>query len=192
MPELRFYTGPMSSGKSTLALQTAFNLKQFSEVLLITMMDRSGDQVTSRIGISAPAVIIEDDTDLFSLIEAQDEWPDVVICDEAQFYSPEQVEQLARAVDLLRVDVYAYGLLVDFQSKLFPGTARFLELADKRLELQVETRCWCGDPATQNARLVGGVIVLEGDQVVVGDTDGAEVSYQLLCRRHFMSAKVRE
>jgi thymidine kinase len=112
------------------------------------------------------------------------------VCDEAQFYTPAQVEQLARVVDDLDVDVHALGLLTDFRGRLFPGSARFLELADERVEVQVEARCWCGARATQNARLVDGRQVYDGDVVVVGDTDReAQVSYELLCRRHWMAGE---
>ena len=109
------------------------------------------------------------------------------MCDEAQFYTPAQVEQLARVVDELHADVHALGLLTDFRGRLFEGSARFLELADERQELQVEARCWCGARATQNARLVNGRQVYDGEVVVVGDTGGdAEVVYELLCRRHWL------
>ena len=111
---------------------------------------------------------------------------DYLVCDEAQFYTPAQVEQLSRVVDELNADVHAFGLLTDFRGKLFEGSARFLELADERHELQVEARCWCGARATQNARLVNGKQVYDGEVVVVGDTGGdAEVTYELLCRRHW-------
>jgi thymidine kinase len=83
--------------------------------------------------------------------------------------------------------VHALGLLTDFRGRLFEGSARFLELADERQELQVEARCWCGARATQNARLVNGRQVFDGEVVVVGDTGSdAEVSYELLCRRHWL------
>ena len=112
------------------------------------------------------------------------------MCDEAQFYTPAQVEQLARVVDELNADVHALGLLTDFRGRLFEGSARFLELADERQELQVEARCWCGARATQNARVVNGQQVYDGEVVMVGDTGGdAEVTYELLCRRHWLSGE---
>ena len=115
------------------------------------------------------------------------------MCDETQFFSPEQAEQLALVVDELGADVYAFGLITDFRGRLFPGTERLLELADERVQLHVEARCWCGERATHNARLVNGTIVYEGETVVVGDTVDAPpaplfgdvVSYELLCRRHY-------
>jgi thymidine kinase len=112
---------------------------------------------------------------------------DYLICDEAQFYSPVQAEQLARVVDELEVDVFAFGITADFRTRLFPGSQRLIELADRVQVLQVEALCWCGARATHNARTVNGVMVVEGEQVVVGDTDdGDVVGYEVLCRRHHM------
>jgi thymidine kinase len=114
---------------------------------------------------------------------------DAVISDEVQFYSAAQCEQLARVVDDLAVDVYTFGLLTSFQGELFPGTARMLELADLRTEIQVEARCWCGARATHNARFIDGEQVISGQLKVVGDTTGptsGEVTYDLLCRSHWM------
>ena len=122
---------------------------------------------------------------------------DYLVCDEAQFYSPLQVEQLARIVDDLGVDVFAFGITADFRTRLFPGSARLVELADRVQLLQVEALCWCGSRATHNARTVDGVMVVEGAQVVVGDVDRdtddtgdtadhGDVGYETLCRRHHM------
>jgi thymidine kinase len=116
-----------------------------------------------------------------------------IVCDEVQFYTAAQCEQLARVVDDLEVDVFAFGLLTDFRGQLFDGTKRMLEIADEHIPIQVEARCWCGSRATHNARVVNGVVVYEGETVVVGDTTGSEeqplfgdmVRYELLCRRHF-------
>ena len=98
---------------------------------------------------------------------------DYLICDEAQFYSAAQVEQLARVVDEIEVDVFAFGITADFRTRLFPGSQRLIELADRVQVLQVEALCWCGRRATHNARTVDGVMVTEGAQVVVGDVDMA-------------------
>jgi thymidine kinase len=162
--------------------------------LLLTKLDRDGSQVTSRLGVSAPAIDVSFDLDLFEL--TKDHMPvQFLVCDETQFYSVEQCDQLARVVDELNVDVFAFGLITDFRGLLFDGTRRLLEIADQRIEMQVEARCWCGDRANNNARLVNGVIVYEGETVVVGDTDktmseplfGDEVRYELLCRKHYIN-----
>jgi thymidine kinase len=193
MAMLRFSFGTMGSGKSTVALQIHHNLAGRDLYgLLLTSLDREGQQVSSRLGVAAPAIDISDGTDLYALALAH--WPvHYLVCDEAQFYTPEQCEQLGRVVDDLEVDVYAFGLITDFRGLLFDGTRRLLELADERNPLQVEARCWCGARATHNARVVNGDVVFEGETVVVGDTAdpttpplfGDTVRYELLCRRHF-------
>ena len=189
----------MGSGKSTLALQIHHNLAvRDRQGLLLTKLDRDGTQVTSRLGVSAPAVEVSPDIDLFEL--AQSRMPlDFVVCDEVQFYSIAQCDQLARVADDLDVDVYAFGLITDFKGLLFEGTKRMLEVANERVEMQVEARCWCGSRATHNARVVNGVVVYEGETVVVGDTGdvatpmfGDVVRYELLCRRHYVRGDMGE
>ena len=89
----------------------------------------------------------------------------------------------------MEVDVFAFGITADFRTELFPGSKRLIELADRVQVLQVEALCWCGRRATTNARVVDGAMVIEGEQVVVGDTNSAEpgvVEYEVLCRRHYM------
>lgn len=195
MATLRFSFGTMGSGKSTLALQIHHNLAvRGRRGLLLTKLDRDGSQVTSRLGVSAPAVEVGPELDVFELVRARLPLA-FVVCDEVQFYTPGQCDQLARVVDELNVDVYAFGLITDFRGLLFEGTKRMLEVADERIEMQVEARCWCGERATHNARLVNGVVVYEGETVVVGDTTddgspplfGDTVRYELLCRRHYRS-----
>ena len=192
MAELIYYCGTMDSGKSTLALQTAHNHQSRGRTgLIFTNNDRAGTGViSSRLGLSSPAIEVTPIMDLHRLVVDQlsmGERIDYIICDEAQFYESEQIDQLARIVDGLSIDVFAFGILADFRTKLFPGSARLVELADRVNTLQVEALCWCGSRATHNARTVGGVMVVEGEQVVVGDVStGADVAYEVLCRRHHM------
>ncbi|MEM8904795.1 MAG: thymidine kinase [Actinomycetota bacterium] len=191
MAALRFYFGTMGSGKSTVALQIHHNLSSRNQRgLLCTRLSREESQVSSRLGVARQALEVEPDVDLYDVarsIVVQRGRLDYLVCDEACFYEPEQAEQLARVVDDLDSDVYAFGLLTDFRGQLFAATTRFLELADERIELRVESRCWCGEPATHNARLVNGHQVYDGDTVVVGDFDDgeAEIAYDVLCRRHW-------
>jgi len=96
---------------------------------------------------------------------------DYMVCDEAQFYLAEQVDQLARIVDELEADVYTFGLLTSFRGLLFDGTRRLLEMADESVEVQVEARCWCGSQATHNARIVDGAQVYDGELFVVDDPE---------------------
>jgi thymidine kinase len=198
MATLRFSFGTMGSGKSTLALQIHHNLAvRGLRGVILTKLDRDGSQVTSRLGVSAPAVEVGADLDLFELV--RNRLPlEFLVCDEVQFYSAEQCDQLARVVDELDIDVYAFGLITDFRGLLFEGTRRMLEVADERVEMQVEARCWCGSRATHNARVVNGVVVYEGETVVVGDTSdnptaplfGDQVRYELLCRRHYVAGEM--
>lgn len=194
MAELVFFSGTMDCGKSTLALQTDHNHRaRGRNGLIFTRLDRAGNSVlSSRLGLSTPALEITDGLDLWAVVIEHltgGHRVDYVICDEAQFYSPDQVEQLARIVDELDIDAFAFGITTDFRTQLFPGSRRLIELADRVQVLQVEALCWCGRRATHNARVVDGVMVVEGEQVVVGDTTPATpgaVEYEVLCRRHYM------
>ena len=182
----------MDSGKSTLALQTAHNHKSRGRNgLIFTNQDRSGKgQISSRLGLQSDAIEVEPTLELHKYVVdllSRGERVEFIICDEAQFYTPEQIEQLARIVDGLGIDVFAFGILADFRTKLFPGSARLVELADRVQTLQVEALCWCGERATHNARTINGVMVTQGDQVVVGDVSSkSEIGYEVLCRRHHM------
>lgn len=195
MAELRFSHGVMSGGKSTLALQVEHTWTEAGRTgLLLTSRDRGGvGVVTSRLGMRREAAEIARDTDLPRLLSGV---PDggFVVADEVQFYSPAHIDDLARCVDEREVDVSCFGLLTDFTGRLFPGSARLVELADVLVPLPLPVLCWCGAPARMNARLVDGVVVREGAQVLLGDTRGdagsalfgPEVRYQVLCRRHWV------
>jgi thymidine kinase len=189
--ELVFFTGTMDCGKSTLALQMDHNARQRGLAgRLFTCHDRAGTAtLSSRLGLTVPASEVRPDLDLQQLVVSEmtsGARIDYLICDEAQFYSAEQIEQLGRIVDELSVEVYAFGILTDLRTRLFEGSRRLVELADRVETLQVQALCWCGRRATHNARTVGGVMVTEGEQVVVGDTEdhALEVGYEVLCRRH--------
>jgi thymidine kinase len=192
MAELIYYCGTMDSGKSTLALQTAHNHKSRGRSgLIFTSQDRAGAGViSSRLGLQSAAIEVAPELDIHKFVVeklSMGDRIDYIICDEAQFYQPHHIDELAKIVDGLGIDVYAFGILADFRTKLFPGSARLVELADRVNTLQVEALCWCGSRATHNARTVNGVMVTEGEQVVVGDVDKtAEVAYEVLCRRHHM------
>lgn len=192
MAELTYYCGTMDSGKSTLALQTAHNHQSRGRSgVIFTNKDRGGPgMITSRLGLKSEAVEVGSGLDLHKFIVdalSRGERVEFIICDETQFFEPEQIEQLARIVDGLGIDIYAFGILTDFRTKMFPGSARLVELADRVLPLQVEALCWCGHRATHNARIAYGEMITEGEQVVVGDTEDQEaIGYEVLCRRHHM------
>jgi thymidine kinase len=197
MAELTFYTGPMDSGKSTLALQTNYNRQARGLAgLIFTAHDRAGSAtVSSRLGLTHDAIEVSLAFDFWDYTVGRlkrGERIDYYICDEAQFYTPEQVNALAKIVDELEIDVFCFGILTDFRTKLFPGSARLVELADSTQVLQVEALCWCGKRATHNARVEDGIMVTEGEIIAVGnigeqaseaDRPGS-ASYEVLCRRH--------
>src|SRR5918994_2054566 len=99
---------------------------------------------------------------------------DYFVCDEAQFYTRGQIDQLAKIADELQIDVFCFGILTDFRTQLFEGSARLVELADRMNVLQVEALCWCGKRATHNARTEDGVMVTEGEVIVVGDVENPD------------------
>jgi thymidine kinase len=194
--ELHFFTGTMDSGKSTLALQTNHNHAARGRVgRLFTTHDRAGESVlSSRLGLTHDAIEVDADFDFWRYVVdslTRGGRIDYLICDEAQFYTRDQIDALAKIVDELQIDVFAFGILTDFRTELFEGSGRLVELADRMNVLQVEALCWCGKRATHNARTVDGVMVVEGEVIVVGDVDdpaepaGTEnVAYEVLCRQH--------
>lgn len=198
MAELNFFTGTMDCGKSTLALQTDHTHRSHGRVgRLFTSHDRAGESViSSRLGFELPAMEVDLDLNFWYFVV--DELThgsriDYLVCDEAQFYTRDQVDQLARIVDELSIDVFAFGILTDFRTKLFEGSQRLVELADRVQWLHVEALCWCGARGTHNARTENGEMVTEGDVIVVGDVDellpsaevgASAVGYEVLCRRH--------
>ncbi len=208
MAELCYFTGPMDCGKSTLALQLDYtHAASGRNGRLFTSHDRAGEAtISSRLGLARPAVEVTTEFDFWAYVIDQltsGRRVDYLVCDESQFYTTIQVDQLARVVDELQIDVFAVGILTDFQTRLFPGSQRLVELCDKVEQLQVRALCWCGGRATHNARTIDGEMVLEGAQVVVGDTtagdraggggtggvdaaraSGGRLAYEVLCRRH--------
>ncbi|MCX6395896.1 MAG: thymidine kinase [Propionibacteriales bacterium] len=200
MAELHFFTGTMDSGKSTLALQTNHNHAARGRIgRIFTTHDRAGAAtISSRLGLEHEALEVAEDFDFWRYVVdslTHGARIDYLICDEAQFYAPGQIDQLARIVDELQIDVFAFGILSDFRTQLFDGSRRLVELADRTHVLQVEALCWCGKRATHNARTENGEMVTEGEVIVVGDVgelgdqldDSAatpEVAYEVLCRQH--------
>jgi thymidine kinase len=184
----------MDSGKSTLALQTNHNHAARGRVgRIFTAHDRAGEAtISSRLGLIHEALEVDEDFSFWRYVVdslTQGGRIDYLVCDEAQFYTRDQIEQLAKIVDELQIDVFAFGILTDFRSELFAGSARLVELADRTHVLQVEALCWCGKRATHNARTEDGVMVVEGEVIVVGDVDDkdhapAHVAYEVLCRQH--------
>jgi thymidine kinase len=186
MAKLYFSYAAMNAGKSTILLQAAHNYRERGmRPLLLTaaLDDRAGQGViSSRIGLSQEAIPFTQSDDLFALGQKQqaDAAIDCLFVDEAQFLTEEQVWQLARIADELKIPVLCYGLRTDFQGQLFPGSATLLAIADNLREIR--TICWCGAKASMVLRLdASGQPVTEGEQVVIGGNE----SYVSLCRKHW-------
>ncbi|WP_149142633.1 thymidine kinase [Gemmobacter caeruleus] len=189
MAKLYFHYSTMNAGKSTALLQASHNYREGGmQTLLLTarLDDRAGPgRIASRIGIGEAAETFGPEDDMFARLAARfDKGPVAcVFVDEAQFLSKAQVWQLARAVDDLGVPVMCYGLRVDFQGNLFPGSAALLAWADEMRE--VRTICHCGKKATMVVRRgADGQALSDGDQVQIGGNE----TYQSLCRRHWRAA----
>jgi len=189
MAKLYFHYSTMNAGKSTLVLQASYNYAERgmqTYLLTANFDDRAGTgKIGSRIGIGADADTFASKTDLFSKIQERlNAGPCAcVFIDEAQFLSADQVWELARAVDDLKVPVMCYGLRVDFQGKLFPGSAALLALADEMREIR--TICHCGKKATMVVRQdEHGNVLKDGAQVQVGGNE----TYVSLCRVHWRQA----
>lgn len=194
MAKLYFRYGAMNSGKSTALLQAAFNYEERDQRVLLAKPEidtKGSDEIVSRLGVTrrvdfvipAQAPLRE----LFArharaetqeaLFAPQEVKPVAcLLVDEAQFLTPEQVDDLLRIAVLDRVPVLAYGIRTDFRTQSFPGSGRLMELAHSVEELK--TICRCGRKAIFNTRKAGETFVFEGDQVAI---DGVEVTYESLC-----------
>ena len=190
MAKLYFKYGAMGSSKTAQALITKYNYEENDmRVWLIkpSADTRDGAQVLrSRIGLEAQVDVITPAIDVYRLFEdTKKDQCDVIIVDECQFLVPEQIDQLRAIVNDFSVPVLCFGLRTDFQTKLFPGSRRLMELADCIEE--IKTMCDCGAKATVNARISDGYIVTEGAQVVLGGND----SYIAMCHRCYVNS-IRE
>ena len=179
MAKLYFKYGAMGSSKTAQALITKFNYEERGmSVWLIkpSTDDRDGATVIrSRIGLAAEADVVFPEDDLRERFAAVGR-RDVIIADECQFLTPEQIDQLRALVDEENVPVLCFGLRTDFQTKLFPGSERLFELADSITE--IKTICECGSKATVNARIgPDGKVVTQGEQVLLGGND----TYLAMC-----------
>lgn len=182
MAKLYFKYGVMGSSKTAQALIAKFNYeKGGNRVLLLKPATdtRDGEYIIkSRIGLEAKAIAVSVSTNLYDEFFGEKDpcsWPDVIICDESQFFTEEQIEQLKDIATTYSIPVMCYGLLTDFQTRLFPGSKRLIELADSLQEIKMV--CDCGKKATVNARLVKGMVTTEGEQVFLGGNE----SYKAMC-----------
>lgn len=151
MAKLYFKYGAMGSSKSAQALITQFNYEELGmRVWLIkpSIDDRDGASIVkSRVGLFREADVIFPEDNLYDRYQAGEHY-DVIIADEAQFFTPEQIDQLRQIVDEADLPVLCFGLRTDFLTHLFPGSRRLMELADSITE--IKTVCACGSKATVN------------------------------------------
>ena len=181
MAKLYFKYGAMGSSKSAQALITKFNYEEKGMTVWLikpSVDTRDGaDLIRSRIGLEARARVITPDQDIAAEYRAAGRH-DVIIADEAQFFTPAQIDQLRFLVDEEEIPVLCFGLRTDFLTRFFPGSQRLMELADSLTE--IKTVCACGRKATVNARIDGsGRIVTSGGQILLGGND----SYVAMCHR---------
>ncbi len=185
MAKLYFKYGAMGSSKTAQALITKYNYEEND--MKVWLLKPSADTrdgaavIRSRIGLEALCEIATPDTNIYDRYrEGFAGNCHAVIVDECQFLTVEQIGQLRAIVDDFSVPVMCFGLRTDFQTKLFPGSMRLMELADCIEE--IKTMCDCGKKATVNARISDGYIVTEGAQVVLGGND----SYIAMCHRCYI------
>ena len=181
MAKLYFKYGVMGSSKSAQALITKFNYEELGMTVWLikpSIDTRDGaDIVKSRIGLSATAQIITPEDDIIAEYRKVGKH-DVIIADEAQFFTPAQIDQLRTLVDEDDLPVLCFGLRTDFLTHFFPGAQRLMELADSLTE--IKTVCACGRKATVNARIdEDGRITTEGSQVLLGGND----RYVAMCHK---------
>lgn len=194
MSKLYFRYGAMNSGKSTALLQAAYNYEERSQHVLLAKpaIDSKGDRkIVSRLGVTREVdFLVEPKDNLRELFKTQrDNQPDgqeiaCLLIDEAQFLTPDQVDQALELAVLDKVPVLAYGIRTDFQTKSFPGSRRLLEIAHSLEELK--TICRCGRKAMFNGRVINGNFTFDGEQVAI---DGDQVSYESLCASCYLEKK---
>ncbi|WP_294540835.1 thymidine kinase [uncultured Gemmiger sp.] len=184
MAKLYFRYGAMNSGKTTALLQVAFNYKERGMRVLIlkaSIDTKGGDHIVSRLGVSCKVdKLVTPEMNILDEVRADAEAhgkPACVLCDESQFFTPEQAEQLFLVTVDLGIPVICYGLRADFMLRGFPGSTRLLELAHSIEEMK--TICACGRKAMCNGRKVNGQFVFEGAQVAIDTVDNVE--YESLC-----------
>lgn len=190
MAKLYFKYGAMGSSKTAQALITKFNYEERGmSVWLIKPSTDTRDgakMIRSRIGLTAEAEVIAPNDDIRARFDSIGR-RNVIIADECQFLTPQQVDQLRDIVDEENIPVLCFGLRTDFLTKMFPGSARLFELADSITE--IKTICECGSKATVNARIgPDGKVVTEGEQVLLGGND----TYLAMCHSCWKKRIARE
>ena len=191
MAKLYFKFGAMGCSKTAQALITKFNYEERGmKVMLMkpAVDNRDGESITrSRIGLSAPTLAVSQTEDLYALYKKNYSSCNVIIVDECQFLTPEQVDQLGQIVIDFNIPVLCFGLATDFTTHMFPGSKRLFEIAESISE--IKSVCKCGANATVNARMDDhGNIVFKGEQVCLGGND----RYVAMCRKCWLKKKAEQ
>ena len=193
MAKLYFRYGAMNSGKTTLLLQVAHNYEEKGMTIQLfkPMIDtKGGDTVVSRLNVSRKVdVLLPSDAHVYDYLDGEN-LPDAIIVDEAQFLTPEQVEEFYIVTKQFDIPVLTYGLRNDFQMQPFLGAPKLLLLADDIEE--IKTICSCGKKATQNMRRINGKPLFTGDSILIDGT--SDVVYESVCGECYLelSGKIRK
>lgn len=181
MAKLYFKYGVMGSSKTAQALITKFNYEEGNNKVLFlkpSIDNRDGfDKVRSRIGLEATAIVVDSTNSIENdiLLNKCKLKPDVIICDESQFFTEDQINELKNIAYTYDIPVLCFGLLTDFQTHLFSGSKRLIEIADSIQEIKMV--CSCGKKAQINARIIDGKITTSGEQIFIGGNE----SYKAMC-----------
>ena len=190
MSKLYFKYGAMGSSKTAQALMCKFNYEQvgYDVTLIKPIIDnRDVDQdkiiVKSRIGLSSPCEVFNQDTNLYKFVFNLNQFKEkaIVIVDECQFCTSEQIDQLKEIS--YHIPVLCYGLMTNFKTRLFEGSKRLVEIADSLME--IKTVCPCGRKATINARFIDGKLCTDGEEIVIGGDE----TYRAICYHCYTDLK---
>ena len=182
--QVKFYYGAMGCGKTRELLKLWYSKKEdgFNTIIIKPQKDKKGDKkiVSRDNGQLEVNFLIKEEDNIYEIITKYitDYNLDTILVDEAQFLNEMQIKQLTDIADLLNIDVICFGLLTDFQGKLFEGSKALIEWDAKLIEL--ERQCKCGNKKAFNARFINDEFVLDGDQVAI---DGIEAKYEPVCRK---------
>jgi thymidine kinase len=186
MAKLYFYYGAMGSSKTANAIMNEYNFKKKEKktIFLKPIKDNreSPSILKSRTGLETNVIPLKEYKDITNIVELP---LDYIFIDEAQFLTKTQIQQLSMLVDTYNINIFCYGLRTDFMGNFFEGALELMKIADTIIE--IKTICWCGKKATMNARIYGGKMVLEGEQIQIGGDE----SYVALCRAHWKEGKLK-
>ena len=191
MAKLYFKYGTMGSGKTLELLRVAYNYKERNQSVLVltsSLDNRYGTKkIKSRVGFEIPAIQIENNSSIIKILKDNNiSNINCILIDESQFLNKKQVEELCDIVDVYNIPVMCYGLKSDYKNEPFEGSSYLFSMCDVIEE--IKSICDCGKKATINARISDGVVITNGEQILVGGND----IYKSLCRRCYKKMKNNE